>query len=268
MLFNKILTVILLAIFAYLSIRYLMSHFLELCLFHPGKVEAYTVSNVTEVKIKSLDKKDDIYVLQTKTDKSKTHIIYSHGNAGNMNMHGSLFNILGRHSSITMYDYKGYGKSTGKSSEQSLKDDITAVYEYVTKVDRTDNKDIILYGRSLGVYPTLFLAKMLSDNGIRVKHVIIEAGFSSTSGVAKKIIGDTLTKILFAKKFRNTELIKDITSPILLAHSVTDEIVSYDNATALLDKNKNIDHYVLKVQHNDETLKGDYLTKILDIINK
>ena len=51
---------------------------------------------------------------------------------------------------ILLFDYRGYGKSTGKPSEWGLYIDAQAVYDYVRQ--RTDliQEKIIFYGHSLG----------------------------------------------------------------------------------------------------------------------
>lgn len=266
--FNKILAIIILILFIYLSIRYLLYHFVDICIFQPGKIELYTLPGTKEVKLRTIDNKNDIYLIQKHNKVRRAHIIFSHGATGNMNNCKHILHTLAKHCSVTMYDYRGYGKSTGNSTEDSLAKDILTVYHYLTKVDRIDNKDIILYGRSLGTYPTLYLAKLLSDKGIKIKHVIIEAGFANTIDIAKSKIGSILANILIIKRLKNSKMIKDVKMPILLSHSPSDEIVAYDNATKLLQKNRNIEHYTLKDQHVDETLHGDYLKKIISIIKR
>ena len=60
-------------------------------------------------------------------------IIYSHGNSTDI---GKLYNYMLELAtqlkvSILVYEYSGYGTSTGLSSEIAIKHDIIAAYEYL-----------------------------------------------------------------------------------------------------------------------------------------
>ncbi len=60
---------------------------------------------------------------------------------------------------ILLFDYRGYGKSTGKPSEAGLYTDAQAVYDYVrTRTDLNQEK-IFFFGRSLGGAVALHLGK-------------------------------------------------------------------------------------------------------------
>jgi pimeloyl-ACP methyl ester carboxylesterase len=51
---------------------------------------------------------------------------------------------------ILLFDYRGYGKSTGAPSEIGLYTDALAVYDYVRKRNDLNQQKIFLFGRSLG----------------------------------------------------------------------------------------------------------------------
>jgi len=65
---------------------------------------------------------------------------------------------------ILLFDYRGYGKSTGTPSETGLYTDAQAVYDYVrTRTDLNQDK-IFLFGRSLGGAVALHLGKNKINN--------------------------------------------------------------------------------------------------------
>ena len=60
---------------------------------------------------------------------------------------------------ILLFDYRGYGKSTGAPSEAGLYTDALAVHDYVRKRNDLNQEKIFLFGRSLGGAVALHLGK-------------------------------------------------------------------------------------------------------------
>ena len=54
------------------------------------------------------------------------------------------------HINILLFDYRGYGKSTGVPSEAGLYLDAEAVYDYARRRPDINQQKIFLFGRSLG----------------------------------------------------------------------------------------------------------------------
>ena len=51
---------------------------------------------------------------------------------------------------MLIVDYRGYGQSTGKPSEQGTYRDAQAAWDYLTNVRRVAPGRIVVFGRSLG----------------------------------------------------------------------------------------------------------------------
>ena len=60
---------------------------------------------------------------------------------------------------ILLFDYRGYGKSTGTPSESGLYTDAQAVYDYVRRRNDLNQERIIVFGRSLGGAVALHLGR-------------------------------------------------------------------------------------------------------------
>ena len=60
---------------------------------------------------------------------------------------------------ILLFDYRGYGKSTGTPSESGLYADAQAVYDYVRRRNDLNQERIIVFGRSLGGAVALHLGR-------------------------------------------------------------------------------------------------------------
>jgi len=77
-------------------------------------------------------------------------VLFCHGNAGNISHRLDtlkMFHELGLNCLIM--DYRGYGKSTGKPTEQGTLIDILAGFQWLIEKKGIRPEDIILFGRSL-----------------------------------------------------------------------------------------------------------------------
>ncbi|KAL6124368.1 hypothetical protein ACLB2K_076881 [Fragaria x ananassa] len=79
---------------------------------------------------------------------------------------------------VMVYDYSGYGQSTGKPSEKDTYADIEAAYGCL--VDKY-GEEVILYGRSIGSGPTIDLATRLP----KLRGVVLESGITSVFRMMK-----------------------------------------------------------------------------------
>jgi fermentation-respiration switch protein FrsA (DUF1100 family) len=84
-------------------------------------------------------------------ENSQFTILFCHGNSGNM-AHCldsiDIFHDLGLNCFI--FDYRGYGNSKGKPSEEGTYLDAEAAYKWLTEEKKISRDSIIVFGRSLG----------------------------------------------------------------------------------------------------------------------
>mmetsp|Transcript_33876 Transcript_33876/g.47248 ORF Transcript_33876/g.47248 Transcript_33876/m.47248 type:complete len:342 (+) Transcript_33876:87-1112(+) len=116
---------------------------------------------------------------------AKSTFLISHGNATDL---GLLRNHLLELSmvldvNVYAYDYTGYGLSTnsGRPTVRDCLADIEAAYQHLTHVIGIEEKDVILYGQSLGTGPTLHLARKHP-----VRAVVLHSGIMSGLRVRNK----------------------------------------------------------------------------------
>jgi hypothetical protein len=158
-------------------------------------------------------------------------IIMCHGNGGNIsdrvdsaaNLHSLGFNIF-------LFDYRGYGRSKGLSTERGLYRDARAAYEVVrSKLDHPDHPRIIAYGRSLGggVATQLALDKP-------VDAVILENTFTSIPDMARKMYPGIPLHLICRDRYDNKKKMAHLTVPLLIAHSPEDTLIPFDMSQELL----------------------------------
>ena len=194
-------------------------------------------------------------------------VIFSHGNGGRIDECLFLFRILGSIASVVVYDYRGYGKSTGEPTEKGLYTDIETVYNFLIEKYNKDPSKITLFGFSLGCAPTTKLAKKLCKKNKAPKSVIIQSGFSSLKDVVKENFSSVLSSCVIYE-FDNCKNIEKITCPILLSHSPYDEVVNINNKDRLIERNPSIEFYQLSGYHNSLDLEDSaYFKKIESFIN-
>ena len=78
-------------------------------------------------------------------------LLWCHGNAGSV-IHRleNLRELYRLGLSIFIFDYRGYGRSQGKPSEDGLYQDAIGAYDYLTRVRQIRSERIVVFGRSLG----------------------------------------------------------------------------------------------------------------------
>jgi len=150
-------------------------------------------------------------------------VILSHGNAedmGSLTGLAELISALGV--SVLAYDYPGYGRSTGEASEASACDGIAAAYQYLVGQCGVAPECVILYGRSVGSGPTMWLASRES-----IGAVVLESAFVSAFRVL------TRWSLFPFDRFPNLKRMRKLKCPLLVLHGEQDSIIAPWHSTAL-----------------------------------
>lgn len=174
-------------------------------------------------------------------------VLFLHGNAGNISHRGdsiSLFHELGLN--VFIFDYRGYGRSTGEPSEQGLYLDADAAWRYLVDVRHFAESDIIIFGRSLGGAVAARLA-----SGVQAGGVILESTFSSARDFAREVFPLLSRVVMLRYDFDSAACLADVRSPLLVLHSPEDEIMPFELGRRLFTAgNEPKDFVVLRGDHN------------------
>ncbi|KAJ6707561.1 ALPHA/BETA-HYDROLASES SUPERFAMILY PROTEIN [Salix viminalis] len=146
-----------------------------------------------------------------KNPEASLTVLYSHGNAADLGQMYDLFCELSLHLCVNLmgYDYSGYGKSTGKPTEQNTYVDIEAAYRCLEEKYGVKEEDVILYGQSVGSGPTLDLATRLPKLRAVVLHSPIASGLRVIYPVKRTYWFDI---------YKNIDKIPFVTCPVLVIH--------------------------------------------------
>ena len=108
-------------------------------------------------------------------------VLWCHGNAGNIiNRLENLRELYRIGLSVFIFDYRGYGRSQGRPSEEGLYQDALGAHDYLTRTRMIRPERIVLFGRSLGAAVAGELAVQKPAAGL-----ILESSFPSIEAVAK-----------------------------------------------------------------------------------
>lgn len=210
------LRLFLLLFIVYLIIAVLMCFFGDRLVFpapHPSTYSNDQVSFTVTVKNKA-----SIACLHLgETEKPKRTVIFSHGNGEDLGNLESFLSYFGSDSAeMIAYDYPGYGLSEGKPSEEGCFEAVEAVYAYVVNQLGRDPEKIIMWGRSLGTGPSLYLASREKVGGLILETPFLSA-FRSATGIT----------MLPWDRFRNVDYTEKVTCPSLVIHGTLDEVVPF-----------------------------------------
>lgn len=182
-----------------------------------------------EIMLKSKEG-ETLHGLWMKTQNPKGLIIYFHGNTGSLKRWGKIAASLSEFGyDVLAPDYRGYGKSTGKPSEENLLEDADIFYRFA--MDHYDEKDIVIYGRSLGSGVAVQLAAKKN-----AKLIILETPFSSLLDVVSNILPFIPFRLLLKHPFRSIDYIDKIKSRIVIMAGTKDTQVPFKSSQKLYAK--------------------------------
>ena len=171
-------------------------------------------------------------------------LLFFHGNAGNISHRLDslrIFHHLGL--SVLIIDYRGYGLSSGRPSEQGVYRDAEAALAWLQGRDSTGQ--LVYFGRSLGAAVAAWLA---------VEHppaaLIMESSFSSLPELGAELYPWVPVRWLARMQFDSAARLGGVNAPLLLVHSREDEIIPFHHSERLLASHGQAQLLVIHGDHN------------------
>ncbi len=170
---------------------------------------------------------DSLNVLRFKTDRAaRGMVFYLHGNADNLTRWGTYavdFTRLGY--DVVMFDYRGYGKSSGTPNDQNIYADAWTIFEWVES--HFDYPNIVFYGRSLGSAVASRLATTQDPDLL-----ILETPFARFGDVIWPLM-PALSIFPINADFSNLDNVKKIECRKAIFHGTNDWVVPLSSALKL-----------------------------------
>jgi alpha-beta hydrolase superfamily lysophospholipase len=188
-----------------------------------------------ELTIRASDGQTPLSAVHFKpAEKSKGIVLFLHGSGTNISEIPQSLpeKILSKGYEFYTFDYRGFGKSGGKITEKDLLEDALFVYDGL--VNRYGEKNVILYGRSLGTSLATFIASQHQP-----KHLFLEAPFHSMLDMAlidQPYIPKTAIASILSFHLRSDLWMPNVKTPVTFAHGDKDEWVPLVEANRLYEK--------------------------------
>jgi pimeloyl-ACP methyl ester carboxylesterase len=145
-----------------------------------------------------------------------------------------------------MLDYPGYGKSTGKITEESLYNYALQLYKLATKSFAADS--IVVFGKSMGTGLATYLA-----SNVPCKRVILETPYYSLSSLGSHFFPIYPMKNMTRVDIPSWQYLDEVTEPVSIFQGTSDLIVPLSNASKLKPFLKKTDEFITIEggSHND-----------------
>jgi fermentation-respiration switch protein FrsA (DUF1100 family) len=200
-------------------------------------------------------------------------VLHVHGNAANISNHLPLvawlpaagFNVL-------TFDYRGYGRSSGKPSIQGLVDDTRAALAWLRARDGVDAQRLVVIGQSLGG-ATAVRAVAQDPQGVRL--LVLDSAFSSYRGIAREAAGQMGALGWLAPLFIPTlptdahdpvRAAAQLTMPLLVLHGSRDAVIPQHHGHALWAAAKDPKRWlpIDGGEHIDALMRADVRAQVRD----
>ncbi|MFO7983569.1 MAG: alpha/beta hydrolase [Desulfuromonadales bacterium] len=177
-------------------------------------------------------------------------VLFCHGNAGNISHR--IDNLRKLHHlgvGVFIFDYRGYGRSEGRASEEGTYDDARGALSWLRSRGWSTEK-LVYFGRSLGASVALQLAVEEPPAA-----VVLESAFTSIRalGWRHNPILTFLLGWLLDARYDNADKIKKLRSPLLFIHGGEDTIVPPDMGRRLFDMAPEPKHFFLRPEADHNT---------------
>jgi len=161
------------------------------------------------------------------TNSPRAHLAFlvCHGNGGNISHRlGVCAALLETGANVFIFDYRGYGQSQGRPSEEGTYRDAQAAHAWLRQKGLR-GEQIVAFGESLGggVVSELALREMVSA-------VVLQSTFTSIPDIGAELFPWLPVRLLSTIRYDTHAKLPRIKTPVLVMHSRTDDLARFHHA--------------------------------------
>ena len=176
------------------------------------------------------------------------HVLFCHGNGGNIGdrvLHAELLHRAGL--DVLLFDYRGYGRSTGRASEEGTYRDARAARAALLGRAEVDARRVLYVGESLGGAVALALAVDAPPAGL-----VLVSTFTSVADMARRHY-PFVPRAAVPDAYPSLRRIRELRAPLLVLHGDRDDLVPLMYGQELFDAapEPKTMHVLSGVGHND-----------------
>jgi len=165
----------------------------------------------------------------SKKDGAKETVLYLHGNGGNLTFFARALARMREKLGVNVYavDWRGYGKSEGRPSEEGLYQDAEAAYDDARALSG-EGTPVFVHGHSLGTGVSSELALRRGVPG-----VVLESPFTSMTDMVRRAMPVDALRKLVTERYDSIGKAPRIAAPVLVIHGTADRVIPVEMGRAL-----------------------------------
>ncbi|MBH0780282.1 alpha/beta hydrolase [Nocardia sp. NEAU-351] len=160
--------------------------------------------------------------------RSRGHVLFAHGNGGTIGDRVPIFALLAELGlDVLAFDYRGFGRSTGRPSERGTYLDARAARQTLLSRPGVDPDRVLYLGKSLGGGVMTELSSRHPPAGL-----ILMSTFTGIRDAARTLY-PYLPSPLVPDAYPSLRRIRDLRTPVLIMHGDRDELLPLRHARRL-----------------------------------
>lgn len=149
-------------------------------------------------------------------------VVLCHGNGGNISHRLDVCAaLLEAGLAVFVFDYRGYGRSAGRPSEEGTYQDAQAAYRWV-RHKGYEPEDILAYGESLGGAVACELAARERCGGL-----VLQSTFTSIPDIGAELFPWLPVRWIARIQYDTCRKLPNLKLPVLMMHSRADELIGF-----------------------------------------
>jgi fermentation-respiration switch protein FrsA (DUF1100 family) len=192
------------------------------------------------------------------------NVFYCHGNAGNLSHRGRGLLRWSQelNASVLIFDYPGYGKSTGVPTEAGCYAAADVMWDHHTGERHADPRRMILVGVSLG-------GAMATDLAARQPHraLVLLKAFASVPDMAQSMYPWLPARYFVRSRFDNLSNIARCPGPTFILHNRHDTLVPFRHGELLFAAAREPKRLYIQDEGDHEAgLPDDFFAQLRDFL--
>ncbi len=157
-----------------------------------------------------------------RTTQPISSVLYCHGNSGNLTHSAASIPLLNRAGlNVFMFDYRGFGRSTGFATLAGVIQDAEAAAREHHAL-RPHNIPSILYGYSLGGAIAAQIASKVTFDGL-----VLQSTFTNLGDMARVLYPKLPMHLISGQDFNTIETVRALQIPLVIIHGTDDEVIPH-----------------------------------------
>jgi len=179
-------------------------------------------------------------------------VLYFHGSGENVTSHqGEFYRLRNLGFNVLAPEYPGYAGKPGQPSEQAVEREAQLAFDYLHKLKKVPESNIVIWGMSIGSGVAVDLA-----NHNRAGAIALITPYTSLVAVGKLRYPWIPISLLASDRFESDKKIGAVRAPVYIWHTVEDQVFPIEQARRIYELAPNPKHF--EEAHGPHVSHHDY----------